>query len=85
MNKCPKRTKKLFKFFSIRDKHLFLITNAFYTLENSDKLDVVKSCLACTEKEVISMDKQTLIEVAEKFPRAFNPLVREYILSWKMI
>ena len=85
MNKCPNRTKKVFKFFIVKDKHSFVITNVFYTLENPNQLDVVKTCSFCTAKEALSMDRQTLIETSILFPAAFDPLVREYIQSWSTL
>jgi hypothetical protein len=85
MNKCPNRTKKVFKFFTVNDKHAFVITNVFYTLEDQNLVDVVETCQACGEKKTLEMDKSTLIEVANKFPKAFNKLIREYILSWETI
>ena len=83
MSKCQKRTKKLFKFFTVRDKHLFLVTNVFYTLTDFNLIDVVKTCSACGTKEVLSLDKQTLIETSTLFPAAFDSLVREFIQSWE--
>lgn len=62
--------------------HVFLITNAFYTLENSEKIDVIKSCQYCEYKEAFSLDKETLLETVKKFPKAFDDAIREYLQSW---
>lgn len=61
----------------------YLITNVFCTLDNPEQFDVIKTCMDCGCKEALSIDKETLIEVAEKFPNAFNPVLRSYIVSWK--
>lgn len=68
--------------FFIKDKHSFVISNIFSTLESQDLFDVIKTCVECGEKQVMTMDKVTLLEVMNKFPKAFNPLVVEYITSW---
>ena len=80
--KCPKKYKKLFGIFKVKDKHSYLITNAFYTLENFTKIDVVKTCQECGSKEVFSVNKDTLIELVAKFPNAFDQLIKEYIITW---
>jgi hypothetical protein len=74
--------RKLFNLFGKRHKS-YLITNAFCTLDNPEQFDVVKTCMECGCKEVLRMDKQTLLEVAEKFPNAFDHMLRSYIQSWK--
>jgi hypothetical protein len=84
MNLCLKNKKKWFGLISLPSQHFFLITNCFYTLENRNKIDVVKTCQACGIKESLSMDWQTLVEVAHKFPNAFTPLVRDYVISWTL-
>jgi hypothetical protein len=74
--------RKLLSIFR-KSHNSYLITNVFCTLDNPDQFDVVKTCMECGCKEVLSMDKETLLEVAEKFPNAFQPLLRSYIKSWK--
>lgn len=70
--------------FKKRHKHTFIISNVFYTLEDQDQCDIIKSCLSCPAKEAFGTDRQTLIELTEKFPRAFNELLLEYLKSWKI-
>lgn len=72
--------KKIFKIF--RHKHAYLITNAFYTLQNSEQIDIIKTCTICGKKEALSMDKETLLEVVNKFPNAFDSLLRDYLYTW---
>jgi hypothetical protein len=68
--------------FKKKHKHSFKISNAFYTLEDMGQVDLVKTCEGCQTREALSVDKQTLIELVEKFPRAFNSLLLEYLKSW---
>jgi hypothetical protein len=82
--KCLKGSKKLFGIFRVKNKHSFLISNAFYTLEDSTKIDVVKTCQECGVKEVFNVDRNTLMELVERFPNAFNSLLREYLKTWKI-
>jgi ATP adenylyltransferase/5',5'''-P-1,P-4-tetraphosphate phosphorylase II len=82
MKKCSKRFKVVLKFFKVRDKHQFIITNAFYTLEYKDQLDVIKTCDACGAKEAFLTDSTTLSELVLQFPNAFNPILKEFIESW---
>jgi hypothetical protein len=74
--------KKLLGIF--RQQHnSYLITNVFCTLDNPEQFDVVKTCMEDGCKQVLSMDRQTLLEVVEKFPNAFEPILRSYIKSWR--
>ena len=86
MNYCPIRRKEYW-FGLIKcgfQPHLFTITNAFYTLENSNIVDVIKTCQYCGTKEALVLDKETLLEALAKFPNAFNSTVREYLQTWLM-
>jgi phage gp16-like protein len=69
--------------FKKKHKHSFIITNTFYTLEDQNQVDVVKSCMGCSAKEAFSVDRVTLMELVEKFPKAFNDILLEYLKSWK--
>jgi len=82
MMKCF-RGFKLFGILPIRGKHSFIISNAFYTLENSEQVDVIKSCIHCPSREAFSTDKETLLELVDRFPNAFDPLLKEYLQTWK--
>lgn len=82
MTKCSRRYKLLFGFFKIRDKHNFSITNAFYTLEDPNIIDIVKTCQNCGAKDIFVADKSTLIELIEKFPNAFKAALRGYLQTW---
>ena len=79
--RCYLGFKKLFGFF-IKKHDSYLITNAFYTLNDPEQIDVVKTCMECGCKEILSMDKQTLLEVVDRFPNAFDKTLREYLLTW---
>jgi hypothetical protein len=70
--------------FKKKHKHSFIITNAFFTLEDRNQVDVVKTCLDCSAKEVFSTDRQTIIELVKKFPNAFESTLRSYLESWKI-
>jgi hypothetical protein len=82
--KCSRNFKEIFGVFKIKGNHVFLIENAFYTLKNQEKIDVVKTCQYCAIKEVIEMDKSTLLEVLDLYPNAFDAILREYLLTWKI-
>jgi len=82
MTKCSQRFKLLLGIFKIRDKHNFLISNAFYTLEDSKQVDVIKTCQDCTYKEALNLDRDTLIELVQRFPNAFQRTLREYLQTW---
>lgn len=83
MTKYCQESKKLFGIFPIRERHVFVISNVFYTLEDPEQCDVVKTCQNCKAKEAFNVDRNTLMELVDKFPRAFNPLLKEYLDSWK--
>jgi hypothetical protein len=82
--KCCQGYKKLFGIFPIRNKHIFIISNVFYTLEDQNQVDVVKRCIKCTAREAFGTDQQTLMELVDKFPRAFDQLLLEYLKTWKI-
>ena len=69
--------------FKKKHTHSFIITNVFCTLIDVDQFDIVKSCTSCSVKEAFETDKQTLMELVEKFPNAFEPLLRSYVELWK--
>jgi hypothetical protein len=75
--KCFQGFKKLFH------KHSFTITNAFYTLFNQDLVDIVKVCRDCGKRETFVLDRETLLEVVDLYPNAFDKTLREYLLTWK--
>jgi len=84
MKYCSKRYKE-FWFSWIKwgfQPHLFIITNAFYTLEDPNDVDVIKTCQYCGDKEALVLDKETLLEALAKFPNAFKSIVREYLQTW---
>jgi len=84
MKYCSKRTKK-YIFGLVKwgfQPHLFLITNAFYTLEDQNHLDVVRTCQFCSFKDVLSLDQETLLEVVRLYPSAFKDILREYLQTW---
>ena len=84
MEYCSKRTKP-YLFGLVKwgfQPHLFLITNAFYTLEDKNRVDVVRTCQFCDFKDALSLDQETLIELVERFPNAFSSVLREYLKSW---
>ncbi len=82
MTKCSRRYKLLFGFFKVRDKHNFVITNAFYTLEDPSIIDIIKTCQDCGVRDAFYTDKSTLLESVIKFPNAFKAAVRGYLESW---
>lgn len=82
VTKCSKRHKLLFGFFKIRDKHQFIISNAFYILEDPNRVDVVKTCQDCGIKEVLLLNRDILVELIVKFPNAFTAVVRGYLQTW---
>jgi len=82
--KCCQESKKLFGIFKRYKKHSFVITNAFYTLTDSNLVDLAKTCIYCGAKEAFGVDKQTLMELVDKFPNAFEPLLLEYLKSWQI-
>jgi hypothetical protein len=69
--------------FKKKHKHTFIISNAFYTLRDQEQVDVVKTCIECGAKEAFAVDRKTLAELVEKFPRAFDDILLEYLKSWK--
>lgn len=82
-----KRCSKLYKtycfgLFKIFSSHVFLITNAFCTLEDFNKIDVVRTCQACEFKDVLSLDRETLVELLIRFPNAFSENLRSYLSTW---
>jgi hypothetical protein len=79
--KCPKRHKLLFGLFKIRDKHSYLISNAFYTLEDKNSVDVIRTCQDCRIKDVLTLDHEMVIELVERFPNAFSDALRSYLRS----
>lgn len=83
MMKCPKRFKKFLRMFTVRDKHLFIVTNAFYTLDDPNLIDVVKTCQACGTKEAFPVTKELLLELVVLYPNAFMLILREYLITWK--
>jgi hypothetical protein len=82
VTKCSQRHKLLFGIFKIRDKHNFIISNAFYTLENTEEVDIIKTCQDCGVKEALLLDKATLLEAVTRFPNAFNAALRGYLQTW---
>jgi hypothetical protein len=82
MEKCPKNKKTLFKFFKVSDKHCFIFTNAFSTLDSPSQIEVVKTCLCCNYKQVVEMELNLLIEVVKKYPNAFSSTLKSYLNSW---
>ena len=81
--KCPKRHKLLFGIFKIRDKHQFIISNAFYTIEDKNVIDVIRTCQDCGIKDVLTLDHEMVIELVERFPNAFSDVLRSYLQTWK--
>jgi hypothetical protein len=77
--KCPKRFKIILGILKIKDKHLFSITNAFYTLDNPWKIDVVKKCQFCGVASAFDTDKETLKEIVNRFPNAFEKPIRDFL------
>jgi hypothetical protein len=69
--------------FKKKHKHSFIISNAFVTLEDQNQVDVIKSCINCSIKEVFSVDRVTLLELIDLYPHAFDPLLKEYLNTWK--
>ena len=82
MKQCSKKHRLLFGFFKIRDNHSYLISNAFYTLEDQNSVDVVRTCQYCNFKDVLSLDRKTLIELLERFPNAFSDILKDYLRTW---
>jgi len=82
MNSCSKRYKFKLGFIRIKDKHLFLISNAFYTLEAKNVIELIRTCQDCQFKEVLTLDQETVIECVKQYPSAFKPLLRAFIESW---
>lgn len=80
--KCSQRYKLLFGFFIVRDRHQFIISNAFYTLEDPHSIDVIKSCQVCGVKDVYTLDKDMVIELVQRFPNAFLSAIRGYLQTW---
>ena len=84
MKHCSKRYKKYW-FGLVKwgfQPHLFLITNAFYTLEDQNSIDVVRTCQFCSFKDVLSLDRETVVELVERYPNAFSSVLRDYLSSW---
>ena len=82
MSKCAGNKIQIFNFFTLKGSHLFLISNIFYTLEDYNLCDVIKTCQYCGVKETLVLDKETLLEALVKFPNAFKTSVREYLQTW---
>jgi len=82
MTKCSQRYKLPFGFALVREKHSFIISNAFYTLEDPNKVDITKTCQVCGGKEAFLLDRETLLESVVRFPNAFRTAIREYLQSW---
>lgn len=82
MMRCCQRHRLLFGILKIRDKHNFVITNAFYTLEDQNLVDIIKTCQYCGEKESFLLDKKTLLEVLQRFPNAFKYEIKSYLQTW---
>ena len=82
VTKCSQRHKLLFGIFKVQDKHNFIISNAFYTLENIEEVDIIKTCQDCGTKEAFLLDKETLLESVKRFPNAFKAALREYLQTW---
>jgi hypothetical protein len=82
MTKCSRRFKRFLGIFLIRDKHNFIISNAFYTLEDQGNIDVVKTCQDCGAKEALLLDRETLLELVNRFPNAFKSALRGYLQTW---
>lgn len=82
MIKCSQKYKLLFGLFKIRDNHTFIISNAFYTLEDQNRVDVIKTCQYCGVKEALSLDRETLLESVVRFPNAFKAEIRGYLKTW---
>jgi len=80
--KCAKRHKLLLGFIKIRDKHQFVISNAFYTLEDPNRIDVIKTCQDCGIKDAYTLDKDMVIELVQRFPNAFQEAIRSYLQTW---
>ena len=78
--KCSNRYKWIFWF--LRAKHNLIISNAFYTLEDKNVIDVVRTCQDCTFKDVLTLDLETLLEIARLYPNAFKDTLRSYLQSW---
>ena len=82
MMKCSQRHKLLFGFFKIKDKHRFIITNAFYTLEDKNIIDIIRTCEDCDFKDALSLDQETLLESIQRYPNAFRSILRDYLKTW---
>jgi hypothetical protein len=83
MKHCPERRKKYW--FGLKwgfKPHLFLITNAFFTLEDQKKVDVIRTCQYCEFKDVLILDRETVIELVARFPNAFSENLRSYLHIW---
>jgi len=83
MKHCPSRYKKYW--FGLKwgfQPHLFLITNAFSTLEDQHVIDLVRTCQYCGFKDVLSLDRETVMESLARFPNAFSENLRSYLGTW---
>ena len=78
--KCTSRFKRLFWF--LRAKHNLIISNALVTLEDNNAVEVIRSCQDCDFKDVLTLDRETLLELVERYPNAFRDVLREYLKSW---
>lgn len=84
MNYCSKRH-KYYLFGLVKwgfQPHSFLITNAFYTLEDANVVELVRTCQYCDFKDVLSLDRQTVFELVERYPNAFSSVLRSFIKVW---
>lgn len=84
MNYCSKRHKDYF-FGLVKwgyQPHLFLITNAFYALEDVNVVELIRTCQFCNFKDVLSLDRQTVFELLERYPNAFSDVLKEYLKTW---
>lgn len=80
--RCKNLFDKFFEFLKLREKHTYLITNVFCTLYDINKFDVIEKCQECGCSKSLVVDKETLLEIVNLYPNAFDPTVRNYILSW---
>ena len=80
--KCSKRYKKLFGFLKVKDKHNLIISNAFYTLEDRNVVELIRTCKDCSFKDVLTLDRETVFELLERYPNAFGDVLRDYLKSW---
>lgn len=71
--KCLKRTKRIFwGLIKINDTHDTLISNVVGDPQKEGFLDLIATCQACGEKNVVSTRKEVVKESALSFPKAFT-------------